>query len=216
MASNRCRSATTVGITSRDRSQCANRVVSSSTMASARDKFGTALGEVVLHDLLQIVDVVDEHLFQVARRRLDVARNRDVDDEQRTVRPLAHDVLHQFAGDDDRRGAGCRHRDIRVGETDGELAPRNSFTAEIGGERSAAAGVRLAMTMRSASCALKWMPVSAAISPAPAMNTVRPFIVPKIFRRARPPRSSPTPRRRPILFRSARVCRCRRRHGTAG
>ena len=42
--------------------------------------------QVLLHDRLQIVHVVEEHLLDVADRRLDVARHGQVDDEQRVRR----------------------------------------------------------------------------------------------------------------------------------
>ena len=48
---------------------------------------GRAPRQVLLDDGLQVVDVVEEHLLDVAHRRLDVARHGDVDDEER-VAPL--------------------------------------------------------------------------------------------------------------------------------
>ncbi len=134
IASNRCRSATTVGMTSRERSQSREpRGLLLDDGLRAR-QLGAALGQVVLHDLLQVVDVVEEDLLEVAGRGLDVARHRDVDDEQRTVRPLAHDRLHEFARDDRGRGAGRGHRDVRRGERVRKLRPRHRFTLELGSE----------------------------------------------------------------------------------
>ena len=49
--------------------------------------FRTASRQVLLHDCLQIVDVVEEDLLDVADRCLNVARHGDVDDEQR-IAPL--------------------------------------------------------------------------------------------------------------------------------
>ena len=46
---------------------------------------------------------------------------------------------------------------------------------------SAAASVRLAIASCFTCCACRWTPVSFAISPAPRINTPRPFRSPKIF-----------------------------------
>ena len=45
--------------------------------------FGAALLQVLLHDRLQVVDVVEEHLLDLGGVGLDVARHRDVDEKQR-------------------------------------------------------------------------------------------------------------------------------------
>ena len=84
------RSATTVGTTPRDCSQAANASTSSSTIASARVDLAAAPRQVLLHDRLQVVDVVEEDLVDLAGRRLDVARHGDVDDEQRPAAARPH------------------------------------------------------------------------------------------------------------------------------
>ena len=85
MLSKRWRSATSVGTISRDWSQAVKRATSSSTIASALASSVERARQVLADDRLQVVDVVEEHLVQIADRRLDVARQRDVDDEQRSI-----------------------------------------------------------------------------------------------------------------------------------
>ena len=93
IASNRWRSATTVGTISRDCIHAVNRATSSSTIASARSSSAAAPGEVLVDDRPQVVDVVEEHLVEVPDGRLDVARHGDVDDEERPVAPRPHGLL---------------------------------------------------------------------------------------------------------------------------
>jgi hypothetical protein len=69
----RWRSATTVGTAPRERRHAAKRSTSSATMASARPISTTGSGSP--HDGLEIVDVVEEHLLDLADRRLDIARH---------------------------------------------------------------------------------------------------------------------------------------------
>ena len=69
----------------------------------ARD-LGAAPREVLADDRLQVVDVVEEHLLDFADRRLDVARHRDVDEEQRPRRGAPAPPA-TCARDEDRRGA---------------------------------------------------------------------------------------------------------------
>ena len=106
MVSNRWRSATTVGIAPRDRSQPPNFSTSSATIASARVTSLARRARFSRDRRLQIVDVVEEHLLDFAGRRLDVARQRDVDDEQRPVAPRPHHRLDARLGENRRRRAG--------------------------------------------------------------------------------------------------------------
>src|SRR5262245_24971978 len=71
----------------------------------ARD-LARAPREVLAHRRLQVVDVVEEDLLDLAGFGLDVARQRDVDDEERPVAPPAHHRLGVRLGQDRRRGAG--------------------------------------------------------------------------------------------------------------
>ena len=60
----------------------------------ARD-LGAAPRQVLLHDALQVVDVVEEHLLDLADGRIDVARHGHVDDEQRLGAPASGDRLRR-------------------------------------------------------------------------------------------------------------------------
>ena len=74
-------------------------------------ELGAPPRQVLADDRLQIVHVVEEDLIQIADRGLDIARQGDVDDEERPVPPRAHRLLdrrsrqHGFGraggGDDD-------------------------------------------------------------------------------------------------------------------
>ena len=62
--------------------------------------FGGAFRDVLVDDRLEAVDVVEEHLLDVAYRRLDVARQRDVDKKDRAVATRAAQRLKFLARDD--------------------------------------------------------------------------------------------------------------------
>ena len=76
IASNRWRSATTVGIAPRDRSQPLELLDLLGDDRLGAGHFARAPGDVLGDHRLQIVDVVEEDLFDFARRRLDVAGQR--------------------------------------------------------------------------------------------------------------------------------------------
>ena len=132
-----------------------------------------------LHDRLQVVDVVEEDLVEIADRRLDVARHRDVDDEERPAAPRPHRLLDVRAGEDrlGRAGGG----DDDVGGAERVRRARSTATAlaaELPRQRSAvrqrAAGDGdLLDALRLAGAT----PVSLAISPAPRISTLRPVEV---------------------------------------
>ena len=98
---------------------------------------------VLLHDPLQVVDVVEEDLIQIARVRLDVARHGDVDDEKRPAAPRPHDVLDPRARQHRLGGAGRRDHDVGGGQRVGQRRPRHRAPVEMprerfgGGERPA-------------------------------------------------------------------------------
>ena len=125
---------------------------------------------------LQIVDVVEEHLIEIADRRLDVARHGDVDDEQRPVAPRPHDLFDARArqhrlgraggGDDD---VGGRQRRVERRPT-GLRAPPSA----VGQRLRRGCSVRLAIVICLTCCACRCTPVSFAISPAPRISTLEP------------------------------------------
>jgi hypothetical protein len=73
------------GTALRERCHAMNFVTSSLTIDSARSTSAPPR-EVLLDDALQVVDVVEEHLLDLADGGIDVARDGDVDDEERVLR----------------------------------------------------------------------------------------------------------------------------------
>ncbi len=53
-------------------------------------RFRPALRDVLLHDGLQVVDVIEEDLLEIARTGLDISRHGDIDDEQRPLPARLH------------------------------------------------------------------------------------------------------------------------------
>ena len=94
----------------------------------ARD-FAGAARQVFPHRRLQVVDVVEEDLLDFAGGRLDVARQRDVDDEQRAVAPRPHDRFDARLGQDRRGRAGRGDDDVAAGERGVHLVPRRGGRA---------------------------------------------------------------------------------------
>ena len=79
--------------------------------------------EVLANRCLQIVDVVQEHLLDLAGRRLDIARNGDIDDEQRPVPSGAHHRFDVRPCQNRRRGSGRGDDDVGRAEHGVELVP---------------------------------------------------------------------------------------------
>ena len=73
----------------------ANFAASSPTIASARSSSLDAPRQVLLDDPLQVVDVVEEDLLELADGRLDVARHGDVDDEERPLAARPHHLARR-------------------------------------------------------------------------------------------------------------------------
>ena len=72
--------------------------------------------EVFADRRLKVIDVVEKDLLDFARGGLDVARDRDVDDEQRTPAPRPHDRFDVRLGQDRRPRAGRGDDDVTRGE----------------------------------------------------------------------------------------------------
>ena len=114
IASARSRSAATVGITSWEPSQRSKRESSESRMPLARRRLGLAAGGVALDDRLDVVDVVEADALELAAVGVDVARHREVDQQQRLLSPLPmitsssralDQVVGRVGGGDDDVGA---------------------------------------------------------------------------------------------------------------
>ena len=102
---------------------------------------------------LKVVDVVEEHLLEVADRRLDVARHGDVDDEERPVRRVRI-TSWTCAASAPLGGAGRRHHDVRRAEHVVDAAHGAAVAPPIASARPRrCASVRLAMVI----CCTCWL-----------------------------------------------------------
>ena len=59
-----------------------------------------AAADVARHDGLQVVDVIEAHAVELRAGGIDVARHRDIDQQQRAPLALAHHQLELLALDD--------------------------------------------------------------------------------------------------------------------
>ena len=100
----------------------------------ARD-LGPASRQILLHDALQVVDVVQEDLFDLADLWVDVAWHGDVDDEQRFGAPPAQDHLDVFAHDDGSLRSRRREDDIRIAHRLSQVRPGDRASADLRRER---------------------------------------------------------------------------------
>src|SRR5262245_60742248 len=73
--------------------------------------FLAALAQVRLRDRLQVVEVIEEHVGQLADLRLHVPRHRDVDEEERAT-PRPHGRGHVLLADNGVRRAGAADHDV--------------------------------------------------------------------------------------------------------
>jgi hypothetical protein len=81
-------------------------------------------------DVLEVVEVVEVDVFELADRRLDVARERDVDEEDRAVAAGLAERLELFPGDDRVLRAGRGDDDVGGDEVVGEVLEGNGHAAE--------------------------------------------------------------------------------------
>src|SRR5207248_7275506 len=70
-------------------------------------------GERLGHDGLEIVDVVEVAALELADRRIEVARHRQIDEEERPAATPAERLRHLFATKDE--AGSARRRDDHVG-----------------------------------------------------------------------------------------------------
>ena len=132
MVSNRSRSATTVGMISRDCSHAVNRVDLFVDDRLGPLELAGPPREVLLHDALEVVDVVEEDLLEIADAGFDVARQRDVDDEERR----AGGAAASRPGRDARVSTGSTAPvavidDVGGGQRVAELVPRHRAAVEL-------------------------------------------------------------------------------------
>ncbi len=75
-------------------------------------RFLLTIGDVGSNRLLQIVDIVDENAVELVHLRIDVARNRDIDEEHGPVAAQRHELFAVFGPEDEMRRAGRGNHDI--------------------------------------------------------------------------------------------------------
>ena len=101
------------GTTSSDACHSRKRSASSATIRSARRGLAAAAGERLRDHRLEVVDVVEEAAVELVDRRVEVARNGEVDEEQRPALARAQRAGDRLARDDEARRARRRDDDVR-------------------------------------------------------------------------------------------------------
>src|SRR5206468_8641030 len=95
---------------------------------------------VALGQALQGVDVVQGDAGQLAAGGLHVARDGDVDEDQRAPVALAGDDRQLVVADDRVRGGGGGDDDVGLGQPLGQVVQRRDLAAEALGQRARAVG----------------------------------------------------------------------------
>ena len=94
------------------------------------DEFGDAGGAVFLGDRREVVEIVEEDVVELRDRRLDIARESQIDEEQRTSRALANGGGGSAERHDGLRRGGGAHDDIEFTESSVGLLKRHGAPAE--------------------------------------------------------------------------------------
>jgi hypothetical protein len=95
---------------------------------------GPAPAHRVGDDVREVVDIVQVDVVEVVDRRLDIAGNGDVDEEEAPALARAHRSHGHLARDDEPLGRRARHDDVGAHERPLELLPRTRRPTEIDGE----------------------------------------------------------------------------------
>ena len=93
-----------------------------------------AFSQVLADDALQIVDVVQENVVQVAHLGFDVARHGDVDEKERPVVAMRHDLADHFRGNDRLPGRRRADHHIRLLDAAVQFAEGDGGGAELPGQ----------------------------------------------------------------------------------
>jgi len=97
-------------------------------------ELGFAGGAVFVGDLREVVEVVEEDVLEMGDAGVDVAGEREVDEEERAGGAFLDGGLGGVAGDDGAGGGGGADDDVEFGETGFALLERHGAGAESGGE----------------------------------------------------------------------------------
>ena len=89
-----------------------------------------ALPAVGLHDLLEVVDIEEEDVVEVAHLRVDVPGHGDVDEKQGSTAALAHSAFDHVGKDEKARGRRRGDDDIHLGQPGREIVEGDSRTLE--------------------------------------------------------------------------------------
>ena len=172
-SSPRVRSAASVGITSSEPSQPAKRLDLLLDDALGLARLGPA-HELVARDLaLQVVDVGERHAGQLGARRVDVARHREVDQQQRPPGARGHHHRELLGAEDQVRRGGGGDDDVGPRELVGQRVERDRRrrrSAAPARSRARAGGWRRTSSRTPCSCSARAVP--SAVSPAPMMSDV--------------------------------------------
>src|SRR4029079_9908778 len=86
----------------------------------AADDLALAVDDVLGHDLLEVVDVVEVDVVDVVHQRVDVAGQGDVDEEHRVVAPRREGRLDGLDAQDVAVAADAADDDVAEGQDAGE------------------------------------------------------------------------------------------------
>ena len=100
-----------------------------------------ARGEVAGDDRLEVVDVVQRHPFELAAGGVDVARHRDVDQQQRPLPALGHHQLELLSAHDRVGRGGRAEHDVGREQLVGQFVQPDDRPAEAFGQAQRAVGV---------------------------------------------------------------------------
>ena len=127
--------------------------------------------------LLQVVDVVDEDAFELVHRRIDVARDGNVDEEHGAIAAAMQESLSVLGAEDVVGRAGGADDDVGLAGCFVEILEWNDLRPSLetaSAMRRARSWVRLVTRMVPAPCWTRWRAASSLILPAPTRKTVRP------------------------------------------
>ncbi len=94
----------------------------------------------------EVVDAVQEHVVELRRLALDVARHGEVDDEHRRVPARLDRALEQALAEDRQRARRAGDDDVELVQAVGHLVQRDRLGAEALGE----------LPGRAPSCGWRW------------------------------------------------------------
>ena len=126
-----------------------------------------AVVHALAHDLAEVVHAVEEDVVHVGDLGFDVARHREVDDEDRAMAAL---LIARSSMPLPRMGSGLGGRgddDVVAGNSSGSAVSGITPALKRSASGRARSAVRLATVILRGCCAAKWVMHNSIISPAP-------------------------------------------------